>query len=339
MVPEARDLADRVAASPQALFALVLLGYVAGSELSYLSFSSGAAFGFPPAGITVAAFILTARRRWPAIIGAIVVGEVAVDLQHQAAVLAALGSAAANVIEPVAGAACVLAFCGGQPDLTIRADLLRYVAGAVTIGPLAGGLIGAGVIVANGGGWYPGLVLQWWAGDGIAVLVVGAPILLSVRRRGLLWARWRQIVLLVAVTAGLAVVAFRFSQPSAILFLPVLAWAAFWVGDLAVVLAGTAFAVVANYMTAAGYGEFAQLGLSSPASLAITQLYIAVFVLTCWLLAQEVSGRLGAIKERESARLQSEAADARRMAAELGDSLADAGSVGQIGRASCRERV
>ncbi|HEX6930526.1 MAG TPA: SpoIIE family protein phosphatase [Streptosporangiaceae bacterium] len=325
-----RGPADRAVATGWGLFALILLGYVAGAELSWLSFSSGAAFGFPPAGITLAALLLVARRRWPFVIGAIVAGEAAVDLQHHVAALVVLGSVAANVVEPVVGATCAFLFCRGIPDLTVRADLLKFVAGAVMIGPLAGGLVGASVMVANGGGWWPGLVLQWWAGDGIAVLVVGAPILLWARRRQVLAARWREVALIVAVTAGLAVVAFRYSQPSAILFLPVLAWAAFRVGDLAVVLAGTAFAVVANYMTAAGYGEFAHLGLSSPASLAVTQVYIAVFVLICWLLAQEVTGRIGAIEERESARLQRETSEARRMAAELGDSLADAGTVGQV---------
>ena len=43
-----------------------------------------------------------------------------------------------------------------------------------------------------------------------------------------------------------------------------------------------------------------------------------------------MTGRLGAIEDRESARLQRETADARRMAAELGDSLADVGSVRQV---------
>ncbi len=323
-------LTGRLAASAWWLLALVMAGYVAGAELSWQSFSGGAAFGFPPAGVTLAALLLTSRRRWPAVIAAIVIGEVAVDLQHHLILLVALGSAAANAVEPVLGAACVLWFCRGMPDLTARADLLKFVVGAVVLGPLAGGLIGASVVVAHGGGWWPGLVLQWWAGDGIAVLVVGAPILLWARRRRLIAMRWRQVTLLVAVTAGLAVIAFRFSQPSALLFLPVLAWAAFWIGDLAVVLAGTAFAVVANYMTAAGYGEFAHLGLSSPAALAVAQVYIAIFVLICWLLAQEVTGRLGAIEDRESARLQRETADARRMAAELGDSLADVGSVRQV---------
>ena len=324
------SLLGRVAASAGGLFALVLAAYAAGAELSWLSFSSGAAFVFPPAGITVAALLLTARRRWPVIIAAIVVGELAVDLQHHLPLLVALGSSAANAVEPVVGAICVLRLCRGFPDLGIRADLLKFALGAVVIGPLAGGLIGASVIVASSGGWWPGLVLQWWAGDGIAVLVVGAPILLWARRRQLLGRRWREIVLLIAVTAALAAITLRISQPPAILFLPVLAWAAFWVGDLAVVLAGTAFAVVANYMTAAGYGQFAHLGLSPPASLAVTQLYIATFVLICWLLAQEVTGRIGAIRDREAASVQREMSDARRMAAELGDSLADARTVGQV---------
>ena len=46
-----------------------------------------------------------------------------------------------NAVEPVLGAACALWFCHGMPDLTARADLLKFVVGAVALGPLAGGLI------------------------------------------------------------------------------------------------------------------------------------------------------------------------------------------------------
>ncbi len=312
------------------LFAIVASAYALGSELSWQSFSAGAAFGFPPAGVTVAALLLTSRRQWPAVIAAIAVAEIAVDLQHQLSVAVAVASAAANCVEPLAGAWATVRLCGGRPDLTTRSGLLRFVAGAVCLGPLAGGLIGATVLLRSAGGWWPALWLQWWAGDGIAVLVIGAPILLWVQRRELIAARWRELVLIIVLTAGLAVVAFRIGQPTAVLLLPLLAWAAFWIGDVAVVLSGTAFAIVANYMTAAGYGEFARLGLSSPAVLAITQLYVATLVMTCWLLAQEVTGRIRAVQERESARLQREAADARRMAAELGAWLADAATVTQV---------
>ena len=65
-------------------------------------------------------------------------------------------------------------------------------------------------------------------------------------------------------------VAFRFGASPFLLFLPILAWAAFRLGDLGAVLAGTEFACVVNYMTAAGYGSLAHLGLSSRARLAVT---------------------------------------------------------------------
>lgn len=64
------------------LFALVAVVYVIGAELSWHSFGSGLAFGFPPAGVDVAVLLLTARWYWPAVLAAIAVAEVGVDLQH-----------------------------------------------------------------------------------------------------------------------------------------------------------------------------------------------------------------------------------------------------------------
>ena len=84
-------------------------------------------------------------------------------------------------------------------------------------------------------------------------------------------------------------------------------------------------------MTAAGYGEFAHLGLPSPASVAVTQAYIALVVLVGWVLAQEVAGRMSAVQDRDSARLERAIAEARREAAELGVVLADAATVNSVG--------
>ncbi|HEX9357174.1 MAG TPA: SpoIIE family protein phosphatase, partial [Streptosporangiaceae bacterium] len=270
--------------------------------------------------------------RWPVVIAAIVVSEVGVDLQHHLTLAVALASALANVVEPVTGASFVRWFCAGRrPDLGTRRGLGWFVLGAAVLGPLAGGLVGATVSWATKGGWWPGLVLQWWAGDGIAVLVIGGPLLLWAQRRALVSSRWLELVLVVLLTAGLSVVAFRFGEPSSLLFLPILAWAALRLRDLGVVLAGAAFAAVANYMTAAGYGEFAGLGLSPAASLAVTQAYIALVVLLGWVLAQEVAGRMSALQDRDSARLERAMAEARREAAELGTVLADAATVNSVG--------
>ena len=324
----ARSAAGRAAG----LFAVIAGAYVVGAELAWHHFSSGLAFGYPPSGVDVAALLLIARRRWPVVIAAIVVSEVGVDLQHHLTLAVALASALANAVEPVTGASFVRWFCAGRrPDLATRLGLGRFVLGAAVLGPLAGGLVGATVSWASKGGWWPGLVLQWWAGDGIAVLVIGGPLLLWAQRRALVSSRWLELVLVVLLTAGLSVVAFRFGEPSTLLFLPILAWAAFRLRDLGVVLIGAAFAAVANYMTAAGYGEFAHLGLSSPASVAVTQAYIALVVLVGWVLAQEVAGRMSAVQDRDSARLERAMAEARREAAELGAVLADAATVNSVG--------
>jgi serine phosphatase RsbU (regulator of sigma subunit)/integral membrane sensor domain MASE1 len=324
----ARSAAGRAAG----LFAVIAGAYVVGAELAWHHFSSGLAFGYPPSGVDVAALIVLARRRWPVVIAAIVVSEVGVDLQHHLTLSVALASALANVVEPVTGASFVRWFCAGRPpDLATRRGLGRFVLGAAVLGPVVGGLVGATVSWASKGGWWPGLVLQWWAGDGIAVLVIGGPLLLWTQRRALVSARWLELVLVVLFTAGLSVLAFRVGGPSSLLFLPILAWAAFRLRDLGVVLTGAAFAAVANYMTAAGYGEFARLGLSSPASVAVTQAYIASVVLVGWVLAQEVAGRMSAVQDRDSARLERAMAEARREAAELGAVLADAATVNSVG--------
>jgi len=315
-----------------ALFAVIAGTYVVGAELAWHHFSSGLAFGYPPSGVDVAALLLVARRRWPVVIAAIVVCETGVDLQHHLTLPVALASALANAVEPLTGASFVRWFCGGRrPDLGTRIGLGWFVLGAAVLGPLAGGLVGATVSWATKGGWWPGLVLQWWAGDGIAVLVIGGTVLLWAQRRALVSSRWLELVLVVMVTAGLSVVAFRLSEPSSLLFLPILAWAALRLRDLGVVLTGAAFAAVANYMTAAGYGEFAHLGLSSAASVAVTQAYIALVVLLGWVLAQEVAGRMSAVQDRDSARLERAIAEARREAAELGVVLADAATASSVG--------
>jgi len=324
----ARSAAGRAAG----LFAVIAGAYVVGAELAWHHFGSGLAFGYPPSGVDVAALLLVARRRWPVVIGAIVVSEVGVDLQHHLTLAVALASALANAVEPVTGASFVRWFCAGRrPDLATRVGLGRFLLGAAVLGPVAGGLVGAFVSWASKGGWWPGLVLQWWAGDGIAVLVIGGPLLLWAQRRALVSARWLELVLVVLLATGLSVVAFRFGELASLPFLPVLAWAAFRLRDLGVVVTGAAFAAVANYMTAAGYGEFAHLGLSSPASVAVTQAYIAVVVLVGWVLAQEVAGRMSAVQDRDSARLEQAMAEARREAAELGAVLADAATVTSVG--------
>ena len=247
------------------MLALVAAAYAAGAEVSWQSWGIAAAnfaagaqaswqwFGaavgfafFPPAGVTVAAMLLTKRARWPVIVAAIVAAELLVDAGHAMGMLTAAGYAVANGVEPLVGASAVRALCGGPPDLRQRPDLARFIAGACVLGPLVGALLGATVGVAQGGIWWPAGVLRWWAGDGCGALVVGLPIVLWPRQRHIVRARPVETTLVLAVVAALSVAAFWMRTPPAVLLLPALAWAAFRLEAIGAALAAAVLALAAN---------------------------------------------------------------------------------------------
>lgn len=315
------------------LFALVAVVYAVCAELSWLSFGSAAGF-FPPAGVTVSALLLTRRSRWPVIVAAILLAESVVDAWNGLAVPVSAGLAVANSVEPLVGALLVAAWCGGPPDLRQRADLARFAVGACVLGPVAGGLVGAAVGALSAGAWWPGELLRWWAGDGLGVLVAGAPILLWPRQAQIIRARGAEMALVLAVMAGLSVAAFWATLPPSLLVLPVLAYAAFRLDVIGAALASAVLAVAANYLTAAGRGSFARLPLPAPARLAVTQVWIAVMVLVAIVVAQEAAGRISAVRQR-----QAEQRDRQRLEtlANLARLLAAALTPQQIGDIASRE--
>ena len=287
--------------SASALFACVALAYAAGAVLSWQSFGADItpAF-FPPAGVTVAAMLLTPRSRWWVIVAAIVVAEIAVDLYYGAGVAAASGYALANSVEPVVGASLVLAWCKGVPDLRRRRDLAKFLAGACVAGPIVGGLIGGTLsAVLNGASWATAVV-HWWAGDGIGVLVVGAPILLWAKQSHKLRARLPETAAVLGVTALLSLAALWWQAPLALPLLPVMVWAALRLDVIGAALAGAVVAFTVNYMAGTGHGAFRELDVAQPVRLAVTQVFIAVMVLVAMLIAQEAAGRVAAVQGRRS---------------------------------------
>src|SRR4029079_6399736 len=288
------------------LFACVALTYLVGAVLSGQSFGAGVgpAF-FPPAGVTVAAMLLTPRSRWAVIVLAIVVAEVAVDLYYGVGVAAKSGFALANSVEPVVGASLVLAWCNGPPDLRVRADLAKFVAAACGAGPRVGGLIGSGVSAVSSGASWPVAAVHWWAGDGIGVLVVGAPILLWPIQSHILRARIPETALVVALTVVLSLTAFWWQAPPTFLLLPVMAWAAFRLDVIGAAVAGAVLGFSVNHLAGSGRGFFAGMNLAAPARLAVNQMFIAVIVLVAMLIAQEAAGRIAAARQGEAERRES----------------------------------
>lgn len=307
-------------------------GFAAGTTASWqaFTFAAGVAF-FPSVGVTVSAMLLNDRRQWPVIMAASLAAAAAVDTRHGVAFWAAGGLALAKVIESVVGASLVRSWCHGAPDLRSRIDLVRFVTGACLLGPLVGGLLGAAVGVGYAGIWWPAGVLRWLVGDGVGVLVVGAPVLLWPRQRQLIRARRLEVFLVTVVTAVVSVAVFRLPVPPALLLFPLLAWAAFRLQVVGAALCSSVVAFAANFLAAAGFGLFATLPVAVPARLAATQGFIVVLMLVSVLIGQEASSRVAeakqrAAEQRERARLKS--------LAELGQALAAATTPDDIGQAT-----
>ncbi len=292
-----------------ALCVAVAVAYTAGSLSSFLLFQASAAGAvfFPPAGVTLAALLLTARRRWVWVLAGAAVAELGIDVAHGIPPAGVAGFVLANVAEPLAGAALVRRRIAGPLDLSRRVHAVTFLAGAVAAGPVAGAVVGATtIVVVEHPGWWAAFG-QFWAGDALAVLTLGtALVALGGVRRSELRRCWRRAAVLPAA-AGLTVAGF-WSSRVPLIYLPVPLLVGIGVRGQAglVGLAGFAMAFTANVVSAAGRGPWGTVAGVQRLAGASLQLYVACIVLGAGALAV-------AVGERDRARAESEReAHARR---------------------------
>ncbi|MFP5488622.1 MAG: MASE1 domain-containing protein, partial [Acidimicrobiia bacterium] len=186
-------------------FCAVLIGYVAGAYIAFelLSVTDLGAVFFAPAGISVAAMLMSPTRRWPYILAAVVLGEVVVDLQMASLPLWAIaGFAAASAVGSFSGA-WIVRRARYRIDLARLRDLGWFLLGAGIIGPLVSAVIGGATT------WmlhtHPPIEtgLLWWLGHSLGVLVVGGglmTLLASDRRR----VSWFEIGFALTITGAIA---------------------------------------------------------------------------------------------------------------------------------------
>ncbi|GAA4784936.1 hypothetical protein GCM10023200_18390 [Actinomycetospora chlora] len=279
------------------VFLVAGLGYTAGSVTAMSWFDPnglGPSF-FPAAGWTVALLCVLGRRWWPAVLLAAAVAEVAIDLATGLGILAAVGYAVANTVEPALGAVLARAVARGRPDLSRLRDLRGFLLGAVLAAPLVGGVVGALVAALAGGDrpWYL-FVARWWLGDGLAVLVVGTAVITVLT---LPWTRRTVVATAAATVAAVAVTAALFwSQTLVLVFLPtlLLIWVALRLGVGAVAVVGLGTALTAAQGEAEGLGFSATLGVAPGVSHVYLQMLLAVLLLTMLLLAVQVDEQVRA---------------------------------------------
>ncbi|MFO1186165.1 MAG: MASE1 domain-containing protein [Alphaproteobacteria bacterium] len=322
-VPAAAD--RRIWRAPLVTAAAVCAAYLVGAELSWRLFGAGdigLAF-FPPAGVTFAAFVLAPTRRWPIVVAAIVAAELTSDLAHGLSGPVALGYATANALEPLVGGVVFRRLRPSGPDMGQRGGLLSLVAAGCIAGPVVGALVGGFTKSASSSVGWLDAGLHWWAGDGLGVLAIGAPVLacwgLRLPRSS---SRLAEVTAAFGAVTAATLAAFWFwSVPPTFIVLPVLVFVALRYGTPGVTVASALAATAANISTAAGHGAFVHFDVSKPNQLVFTQLFLASTIATVWFLAIETSGRAAASAAQELERAARQRAEAATALGQLSASL------------------
>jgi len=286
---------------PWALIATVAAGYTAGSLFSLWILDAQAAIAvlFPPAGVSVAALLLSPRRHWSWVLATVFTTELVIDSAHHIALAAAVGLALANTVEPLVSALLLRRVLPSRVDLANRRDLTAFLLCAVVAGPLVGAVVAATTIALVQGALWWGAFPLFWAGDAMAVLTVGGAILTRRTAPGPLL-KWPGLSALLVVTTVVTVLGFLPDTPP-LFYLPVplLLWVAVRYGVAELASAGLAFTLAANVVTARGQGVWGHLVGSTRGGAASLQLFLAVSILAGWALAIVIRERERAAGEYE----------------------------------------
>lgn len=255
-------------------------------ELQDLS-GLGAVF-WPAAGVTVTGLLVSPRRAWAAILGAVGLTEFLHDLTLGSGWVPSLWWAVANVVGGLIAAGMVTRWRADRLDEVRR--VLVFIAAAFA-GPTLGGVLGAIGTVADGSQHgYLLIVGQWLIGDGLGILTVtplGLVLFGRIPRAPLATFEAATALTAVAVISLLVFVPGPRHIVAALEYLvliPML-WAAVRLRVAGAAAALFVAAQISNVATTLGRGPFAGPELTPIQASALTHLFLATVGATVLLLA------------------------------------------------------
>jgi len=244
------------------LAAVYFLAGKLGLSMAFVHPSSTAVW--PPTGIALAAFLLLGYRVWPGVF----IGAFLVNITTAGSVLTSLGVATGNTLESLAAAFLVLRFANGRNAFDRAGDTFRFASLVMASTTIAATI---GVTSLSLGGYAPwahygSIWATWWLGDGVGAILV-APLLILFISQNWIRLHWREWIELLALMAGLTLVAeIVFGKllilgarnyPLEYLCIPFLIWAAIRFGQREAVTATAWLSGIAIWGTLRGLGPFA----------------------------------------------------------------------------------
>lgn len=191
-----------------------------------------------PSGIALAAFLLAGYRVWPAVfIGAFLANFQVLfvsELSFSSVLFISIITAVGNTLEAAFGAWMISRFSNNQSPLeSLRGTTLFIFAGAL-FSPLIAALIGSLSFCLFTNHWmvFDHMLLNWWFGDTLGVLIV-APVIIKWRqRRFIKWdfLKLAELAGFIIVLGLISYLVFFTIYNLIYLFIPVLLWSIFRFG-------------------------------------------------------------------------------------------------------------
>lgn len=284
------------------VFAVVFSLYFAGGTLAWwtIQVSGLGAVFFPPAGMTVVAYLALPRQKWSVVAAAVVAAEIATGVTIGGAtdMVALLGFAAANSVGPLVGAIGVGLLLrrppgvSPLPDLGRRHELLVFAVAGVALGPFVSGVVGAATASWRFGTPFSSLGLHWWLGDALGVMVV-APILMvwSATRGPRAWRGLGALTLVTVAWVGSMMTLALSDLPLLFLALGALIAAGALFDVRTVALTGLVMSIVVGVTLALNHDGL-MAGMDAKTALTIVKLEFLVFAVAGYFVAAEANERV-----------------------------------------------
>jgi PAS domain S-box-containing protein len=187
---------------------------------------------WPPSGMALAALLIFGYRIWPGIFAGAFLANIftlwGMPFSAPASVIAALGTAFGNTLEPLIGAYCINRISQNHAPFESIKDLFIFIIFCGLVSTVISATIGVASFCLLRGDWaeVDALWLTWWLGDTLGILVV-TPVILMMKKlgfKGLCRQIWIEVLLVSAVLSISIGTVFWQIYPLGYLVIPLLIW-------------------------------------------------------------------------------------------------------------------